>query len=324
MELLKANHKNILKAAELIKKGNLVAFPTETVYGLGADGLNPLAVAKIFEVKKRPAFNPLILHISNLKQLGIISESDNPDIKKLIDSFWPGPLTLVLPKKDVVPDIVTAGNETVAIRMPNHPTALELIDLVGNPIAAPSANIFGHLSPTSAEHVVNQLGNKVDLVLDGGTCMVGIESTIIAILENRAILLRPGGTATEEIEKIIGPLGKNINTFFASPISPGQLPYHYAPKIPIRFIDKRDKKNIDTSRAGLLLFTEKKVDYPFKIIRVLTHNSDLREAAANLFSCLHEMEATGIDEIYVESVPEVGLGIAIMDRLRKATNKYES
>lgn len=324
MELLKANYKNILKAAELIKGGNLVAFPTETVYGLGADGLNPLAAAKIFEAKRRPTFNPLILHISNLEQLEKISESDNPNIKKLIDKFWPGPLTLVLPKKDIVPDIVTAGNETVAIRMPNHPTALELIDLVGNPIAAPSANTFGRLSPTTAQHVVNQLGNKVDLILDGGTCTVGIESTIIAILENRAILLRPGGTAAEDIEIIIGPLDKDINTSSSQPISPGQLPYHYAPKIPIHFMSNMAKEKFDPGRKGLLLFTDKKVNYSFKIIRVLTHNSDLREAAANLFSYLHEMESTGIDEIYVERVPEVGLGIAIMDRLKKAANKYEN
>ena len=323
MELLEANHKNILKAAKFIKEGNLVAFPTETVYGLGADGLNPLAVAKIFEAKKRPAFNPLILHITNLKQFEMISGSGNPSIKKLIDNFWPGPLTLVLPKKDIVPDIVTAGNETVAIRMPDHPTALELIDMVGNPIAAPSANTFGHLSPTTAQHVVNQLGSKVDLVLDGGTCRVGIESTIIAILENRVILLRPGGTATEDIEKIIGPIEKDVIFSSNQPISPGQLPYHYAPKIPIRFMHKIDDENIDPGRAGLLLFTDRKVDYRFKITKVLTHNSDLREAAANLFSYLHEMESTGIDIIYVEPVREVGLGIAIMDRLRKATNKYE-
>ena len=323
MKLLNANHKNILFAAGLIKEGSLVAFPTETVYGLGADGLNPLAVAKIFEAKKRPSFNPLILHISNLKQLEMISESDNPNIKKLIDNFWPGPLTLVLPKKNIVPDIVTAGNETVAVRMPNHPTALELIDFVGNPIAAPSANTFGHLSPTTAQHVVNQLGNKVDLILDGGTCTVGIESTIIAVLEDRTILLRPGGTAIEEIEKIIGPIEKDVNFSSNQPISPGQLPYHYAPKIPIRFMNNLEKEKFEPSKTGLLLFTDKKVDYPFKIIKVLTHNSDLREAAANLFSYLHEMESTGIDIIFVETVPEVGLGIAIMDRLRKATNKYE-
>ena len=323
MKLLNANHKNILFAAGLIKEGSLVAFPTETVYGLGADGLNPLAVAKIFEAKKRPSFNPLILHISNLKQLEMISESDNSNIKKLIDNFWPGPLTLVLPKKNIVPDIVTAGNETVAVRMPNHPTALELIELVGNPIAAPSANTFGHLSPTTAQHVVSQLGNKVDLILDGGTCTVGIESTIIAVLEDRTILLRPGGTAIEEIEKIIGPIEKDVNFSSNQPISPGQLPYHYAPKIPIRFMNNLEKEKFEPSKTGLLLFTDKKVDYPFKIIKVLTHNSDLREAAANLFSYLHEMESTGIDIIFVEAVPEVGLGIAIMDRLRKATNKYE-
>ncbi|MFH1198204.1 MAG: L-threonylcarbamoyladenylate synthase, partial [bacterium] len=181
MKLLKATEENIAIAADVIKNGGLVAFPTETVYGLGADGLNPIAAAKIFEAKQRPSFNPLILHIALIDQLETISITDNPAIEKLIHKFWPGPLTLVLPKKEIVPDIITAGNSTVAVRMPDHPVALELIKKAGRPIAAPSANSFSQLSPTSAEHVLKQLNNKVDVILDGGNCAVGVESTILHI-----------------------------------------------------------------------------------------------------------------------------------------------
>ncbi len=170
MELLSPNKNDIKKAANIIKSGGLVAFPTETVYGLGADGLNPIAAAKIFEAKKRPSFNPLILHISKIEQLKEIGECKNPAIEKLVDKFFPGPLTLVIPKKEIVPDIITAGNETVAVRMPDHPVALELIESAGTPIAAPSANVFGQLSPTDAQHVINQLGDKIDAVIDGGKC----------------------------------------------------------------------------------------------------------------------------------------------------------
>ncbi|KAB2840815.1 MAG: threonylcarbamoyl-AMP synthase, partial [Melioribacteraceae bacterium] len=179
MKILEATEQNILNAANVLKSGGLTAFPTETVYGLGADGLNPIAVSKIFEAKNRPAFNPLILHIANYNQLEEICYLNNKKIELLITSFWPGPLTLVVPKKKIVPDIVTSGNETVAVRMPDHPVALSLISKAGRPIAAPSANRFGELSPTTAEHVAKQLGDNVDIILDGGPCRVGVESTIL-------------------------------------------------------------------------------------------------------------------------------------------------
>jgi len=191
--IIDSSKENIQKAADEIISGGIVAFPTETVYGLGADGLNPTAVAKIFEAKQRPSFNPLILHISSSDQLNDLVTIENDIVYKLINKFWPGPLTLVLTKKDIVPDIVTAGNPTVAVRMPNHPIAKALIDACGRPIAAPSANQFGFLSPTTAEHVEKQLGDKVKIILDGGKSNVGVESTIVEITKTEVFLLRHGG-----------------------------------------------------------------------------------------------------------------------------------
>jgi len=320
MNVKKANKEIISEAAEIIKKGGMVAFPTETVYGLGADGLNPIAVAKIFEAKKRPSFNPLILHIAVKSSLAKYSNIRNYKIDKLINKFWPGPLTIVLPKTNLVPDIVTAGNPTVAIRMPNHPVALQLIKECGKPIAAPSANKFGHLSPTEAIHVAKYLGNKVDLILDGGKCSVGIESTIIQFVDNEFYLLRPGGLSKEEIEKEIGPI-KVGNPNAVKPNSPGQLPFHYSPHTPISFINIEllDAKK----KIGGIFFKENKYSFPFTSVKILSVKGDLREAAAKLFSYLHEMENEELDLILVEAIEEKGLGRAIMDRLKKATNKFK-
>ncbi len=324
MKILPASSENIKKAAEFIKNGKLVAFPTETVYGLGADGLNPIAVSKIFEAKNRPTFNPLILHIADKSELEKLAETGNQLIYKLIDKFWPGPLTLVLPKKDVVPEIVTAGNPTVAVRMPDHPVALELIKLSGRPIAAPSANAFGELSPTTAQHVVKQLGEKVDIILDGGSCKVGVESTIIGFVNEEPVLLRPGGIPLEQIESVTGQLKKHYTeSEDSNPLSPGRLPFHYSPNIPIRFFDDKMETETRTKRVGALFFKEPGVKLNFAKILFLSKNGDTKEAAANLFSALHELETSGLDLIYVEPVPETGLGIAIMDRLKKAVKKYE-
>jgi len=321
VNIVEPTDKNLKLAANLIKKGELVAFPTETVYGLGADGLNPLAVAKIFETKERPSFNPLILHISGVNQIDLIANFENVKINNLIKKFWPGPLTIVVPKKETVPDIVTAGNETVAIRMPNHPVALRLIDLIGNPIAAPSANMFGRLSPTTAEHVYKQLGNKVKLILNGGKCRIGVESTILGVKEDKIFLLRPGGISKEEIESVIGKLD-NREEQLKSPDSPGQLPYHYAPRIPIKFLDRNSVNETEWKSAGVLLFKKSGLGKKFKVAKTLSPDGNLREAAANLFNCLHDLEKENINKIFVEPVPETGLGVAIMDRLKKAVNKY--
>ena len=320
MNIKKANKESISEAAEIIKQGGLVAFPTETVYGLGADGLNSIAVAKIFEVKKRPSFNPLILHISDKSSLEKYSKVRNDKVDQLINKFWPGPLTLVLPKTNLVPDIVTAGNLTVAIRIPNHPVALQLIKECGSPIAAPSANRFGHLSPTDSSHVAKYLGNKVDLILDGGKCSVGIESTIIEFVDDEFYLLRPGGLSKEEIEREIGSIKTGIPDA-AKPNSPGQLPSHYSPHTPISFLS--EKLFDPGKKIGGIFFRENKYSFPFRSVKILSETGDLREAAAKLFAYLHELENEELDLILVEPIEEKGLGRAIMDRLKKATNKFK-
>ncbi len=319
MNITKADNESIKQAAKIIKQGGLVAFPTETVYGLGADGLNSIAVAKIFEAKKRPAFNPLILHIADKSWLKKFSGIKNEKVDLLINKFWPGPLTLVLPKTEIVPDIVTSGNPTVAVRMPDHPVALQLIEASETPIAAPSANKFGHLSPTEASHVAKYLGDKVDMILDGGKCSVGVESTIIQLYENEIFLLRPGGLSKEEIEKEIGEIKIGVINQ-DRPNAPGQLPFHYSPQTPLKFFNKKflDEKK----KTGMLFFKENNIDFPFAETQILSPNGDLREAAANLFSMLHELEKENLDLILVEPIEEKGLGRAIMDRLKKATNKY--
>lgn len=320
MKLLEATNKNIDLAVNVLNSDGLVAFPTETVYGLGANGLCPIAVAKIFEAKKRPTFNPLILHVSSVEMLNEIAIIDNPKIEKLINNFWPGPLTLVLPKKSNVPDIVTAGLETVAVRMPNNKIALELIKKLNKPIAAPSANYFGRLSPTSAQHVSNQLGTSVDIILDGGECSVGVESTIVKILNDENLLLRPGGIPKEEIESIIGDL--KYSTEVETPNSPGQLKIHYAPEIPIYFYDENKIQNQSNKKLGGLFFQHPKLDKHFSSIKILSPKGNFREAASNLFSLLHQLENEKLDMIFVEKIDKQGLGIAIMDRLIKAVNKY--
>lgn len=318
MNLVKANRESILKAAAIIKAGGLVAFPTETVYGLGADALNPIAVAKIFEAKKRPNFNPLIIHIAKKEWLQSFTEFNDSRIEKLIEKFWPGPLTLVLPKKEIVPNIVTSGNPTVAIRMPNHEVALKLIEESDTPIAAPSANKFGHLSPTTAKHVHKYLGDKVDLILDGGKSSVGVESTILQFQDGNFFILRYGGITKEELEECVGVIkSKSVDK---NPVAPGQLPFHYSPNTPLYFYDEKYlKKN---KKIGVVYFQKRKTEFEFTVEKFLSLNGDLREAASNLFLFLHELEKENLDYILIEPVPEIGLGKAIMDRLRKATFKH--
>jgi L-threonylcarbamoyladenylate synthase len=316
---LTTDNQTIYRAAEIIKKGGIVAFPTETVYGLGADAFNPLAVARIFEVKRRPYFDPLIVHVAHPADVRKLVKEIPLKAKKLVERFWPGPLTVVLLKEEDIPDIVTAGLPTIAIRMPDHPMALSLIKESRCPIAAPSANPFGYLSPTTAEHVRDQLGDLVDLILDGGPCPVGVESTIVSFPEGKPRLLRPGGVSLEEIESLIGKVE-------ASPIeeekppAPGMLPRHYAPRTPIllewseRNLDFYKHKNI-----GLLAFQEIKNNLRFRSVEVLSKKGDLREAAANLFAAIRRLDAMNLDLILAEPIPETGLGRAIMDRLRRAS-----
>lgn len=319
MPIHAANSESISQAAKIIRRGGTVAFPTETVYGLGANGLDALAAAKIFEIKKRPFFDPLILHVANSNDLQEFCEV-HPQASVLIQSFWPGPLTVVLKRKATVPDIVCAGLETAAFRMPNHPVALELIQKSNCPIAAPSANLFNYLSPTTAGHVLKSLGDSIDFILDGGACERGIESTIIGWDEKNAVLLRPGAIALEDIESKIGPVQKQNNE--KSLLAPGQLPFHYSPRTPLHIwndhliLSPKVKKGFLSFKGDI-----PPTSFSFETIHVLSPRGNLYEAASNLFACLHRLDESDLDVIYAEPIPQTGLGIAIMDRLLKASRK---
>jgi L-threonylcarbamoyladenylate synthase len=305
---------SIQKAAQYIREGKVVAFPTETVYGLGANALNPFAVAKIFELKERPSFDPLIVHIAALNELDALIAEKDERIYSLVEKFWPGPLTLVLPKSRLVPDLVTSGMETVGIRMPAHPVALELIAEAQCPLAAPSANKFGRISPTTAAHVRKQLP-EVDFILDGGKTTVGIESTIIRLTDKGFQLLRSGVITQEEIAEVLpfddeGVLEKSL--------APGMLKSHYSPRKRMLVADEDLFGRIDLSNAGLISYSGKHESAFRKVIRVSERN-DLRDYAVNLFAAMHSLEDDPeIDLIVAEAVAETGIGKAIMDRLKKA------
>ncbi|GBR74545.1 threonylcarbamoyladenosine synthetase translation factor SUA5 [Candidatus Termititenax aidoneus] len=312
----------IKRAAEIIRNGGVVAFPTETVYGLGANALDAQAVAKIFELKERPSFDPLIVHLAAPAQIFdyIVNSQcmlplQQTYIQWLTEKFWPGPLTIVLPKNTRIPDIVTAGLPTVALRMPDNPVALELIRLSGCPLAAPSANKFGCLSPTTAEHVRKQLP-ELECVLDGGAARVGIESTVVSLQEDGFTILRQGAITRTDLEKILPVSGRAVSGL----PSPGLLKSHYSPAKPLYF---PGQKEVDKARAGLIsLRGENTAGY--KLTATLSPSGDLREAAANLFGALHKMEDAEIDCIVAEPVPETGIGLAIMDRLRKAAYRWKT
>lgn len=309
---------SIRMAAEIIRAGGLVAFPTETVYGLGADAFNPRAIARIFEVKNRPTFDPLIVHIADLAAPDRLVASVTPWARRLIEQFWPGPLTLVLPKRAEVPDLVTAGPPTVAVRMPAHPVAQALIREADVPIAAPSANPFGYVSPTTAEHVREALGDRIDLILDGGPCPLGIESTIVSMVGTWPELLRPGSVTLAEIREVIGPVVRPAAS--QTVVAPGQLPRHYATRTPVTILAAQGASPIihGHERAGLLAMSAPShVDESFCAIDVLSPSGDLREAARHLFAALRRLDALGLDRLYAEPCEERGLGIAIMDRLRR-------
>jgi L-threonylcarbamoyladenylate synthase len=304
-------------AAKIIREGGLVAFPTETVYGLGANALNPDAVARIFIEKERPSFDPLIVHINSTDYLPLLCKNPHDYLYKLAEAFWPGPLTMVVPKSKIVPDIVTSGLPTVAIRMPANAVALKLIESAGCPIAAPSANKFGRLSPTSAQHVKKQLPG-VDCILDGGKSTIGIESTVISVTSAGFDVLRYGSITRQQIELFLPYMPASAKQVIKQ-ASPGFMKSHYSPVKPLFFID--DKSIGDTSNAGIVSFAGNNIK-GFKAVEILSANADLKEAAINLFGALHRLEEAEIDFIVVEPVPEIGIGLAIMDRLRKAAYQY--
>lgn len=308
------------RAAAILRRGGLVAFPSETVYGLGADATNPTAAARIFEAKQRPHFDPLIVHLRDASWLERFVSAVNADAAKLAKSFWPGPLTLVLPKRSLIPDIVTAGLPTVAVRVPSHPVAHALIVAADRPIAAPSANRFGHISPTTAQAVREELGENVDLILDDGPTPHGLESTIVGFHGDQPGILRPGPITVEQVREI---LGRDVPLLHPSdtPTAPGQLPRHYAPGTPLRIVPTlRDLRPTCGVRVGLLAFRAPGPHTDFAAVEVLSDRGDLREAAANLFGAMRRLDAARLDWIVAETVPETGLGLAIMDRLRKAAS----
>jgi L-threonylcarbamoyladenylate synthase len=309
----------IKQAAQIIREGGLVAFPTETVYGLGANALNPYAVAKIFAEKERPTFDPLIVHIAHIRDLSKLVSTIDIRVYLLTERFWPGPLTLVLPKSDLVPDIVSSGLPTVAVRIPKHPIALALIQAAGCPIAAPSANKFGRISPTTAAHVRKQLPN-VTCVLDGGSTSIGIESTVITLNDDGFVILRQGFITQQDLETVL-PMSAQTIQKENELASPGLLKSHYSPEKPI-YILGNSSIEVDRSKAGLISFTGKDTD-GYKLVHYISETGDLKEAAVNLFNALHVLEdCPEIDCIVAEPVPQEGIGLAIMDRLTKAAYKY--
>lgn len=310
-----ANEHEIETAAEKIRQGELVAFPTETVYGLGANALDASAVAQIFELKGRPRFDPLIVHLAEAEQLETLVEYIPDAARKLIEEFWPGPLSVVLPKRSCVPGIVTAGLPDVAVRCPVHPIAHALIEKAGVPIAAPSANRFCAVSPTTAEHVAEQFGDRLSVILDGGRCEVGVESSVVSFEDDEAVLLRPGGVPPEEIRRVCGSLCIAVSNS-ERPSSPGQLARHYAPTTPLEVTDAPPRPG---QRVGLLAFGALASKSGFAAVEVLSEKECLREAAANLFAAMRRLDALNLDYIVARPVPESGLGHAIMDRLRRAS-----
>lgn len=317
----------IARAADILRAGGLVAFPTETVYGLGASAFDERAVARVFEVKARPRFDPLIVHLAETDWVWRVAAEFPYRARMLAERFWPGPLTLVLPKKPAVPDLVTAGLPTVAVRVPDHPVAQKLLRAADLPIAAPSANPFGRISPTTSEHVREQLGDAIDLILDGGPCRVGVESTVLQLTGDIPVLLRPGGTTLEDLEAMIGPVSVAASAEggfeHGAQASPGTLPQHYAPRTPLLLRPHEPAgagRPARGLRVGLLAFQGCAEPQEFARVEVLSPEGNLCEAAAKFFAALRRLDAAGLDLIVAELLPESGLGRALNDRLRRAAH----
>lgn len=314
--------KDIDVASAMLKEGKLVAIPTETVYGLAADYSNEQAVSRIFEVKNRPSFDPLIVHLGTEQSPSVICKEIPDSFYKLYEAFCPGPITFILQKKESVPSIVTAGHNSVGVRFPNHPLTQELLNSSGLMLAAPSANPFGYVSPTSAQHVNTQLGDNIDYILDGGPCMVGLESTIIDLSTKAIKILRLGGLELERIESVLGQSIARVKTSSSNPKAPGMLSSHYAPRKKLVFGDMEENYRIfKGSKLASITFRKKVSCIPEKNQWILSPNGDLREAAAALFKALREIDETDIEVILAERFPEEGLGRAINDRLLRAGSR---
>lgn len=298
-------------ASNYLKNGELVAIPTETVYGLAGNAFDTSAVVKIFEAKKRPSFDPLIVHIGNKSSLDTFCEPLQLLEAELIEKYWPGPMTLILNKKPNIPDLVTSGLKTVGVRMPNHQLTLELLRLLDFPLAAPSANPFGYISPTQAQHVQKQLGNEVKYILDGGRCEIGVESTILKVEDGIINVLRHGGITVDQLKS--DGFDVNVATHSSSrPQAPGMLTSHYSPRKQTSLLNANDEI---TEKISVLYFSKKSHRTED---RTLSEKGDLKEAASNLFGYLRELDEMSTSIILVEMAPDKGLGLAINDRLKRA------
>jgi len=317
--ILPAGKAAVAAAARSLSQGGLVAFPTETVYGLGADATNAAAIARLYQAKGRPAFNPLIAHVGDLAAARQIARFDAPALA-LAEAFWPGPLTLVLPKADgcAVADLATAGLDTVAIRIPAHPVARDILRRFGRPVVAPSANLSGHVSPTTAAHVDSDLSGRIDLIVDGGAVAVGVESTIVGCFD-QPMLLRPGGLPRTDIERVLGRLllqpHLDAESDNGQPLAPGMLASHYAPRARVRL--QADSIAPGEALLAFGLGAISGIDAASAVMN-LSARGDLTEAAANLFGHLRALDARGARTIAVMPIPDEGLGEAINDRLRRA------
>jgi L-threonylcarbamoyladenylate synthase len=323
-QVLEATPEALTHAAEVIRAGGLVAFPTETVYGLGADALSAAAVARIFEAKERPRGNPLIVHVADATALDEVAVRVTDRAREVVASFWPGPLTLVLDRAAAVPLITTGGLDTVAVRVPAHPVAQALIRAAGRPLAAPSANRSGRPSPTRAPHVLEDLGGRIELILDGGSTSVGLESTVLDMTTEPPTLLRPGGVTLEQLEAHLGRVRLATGDDEAAGRSPGLRFRHYAPRAKVVLIEAGAGEEAVASwldgGKSVALMAQRSVGLDRPGLRVRLMPVDLEAYARELFEALRDLDATGVDAIFVEGIAEVGLGRAIMDRLRRAAS----
>jgi len=314
--------KDVNEAVFLLRHGEVVALPTETVYGLAGNAMIPETVIKIFEIKQRPFFDPLIIHVPDKEALKKYTTEIPVRLQPLMHAFMPGPLTLLLPKSEKIPDIVTSGSPFVAVRIPSHPLMMELLHKLDFPLAAPSANPFGYISPTSAEHVDLQLGNKISYILDGGPCQIGVESTIAGMEGDDIVIYRKGGIPVEDIERIAGKvIAKSAST--SNPQAPGMMESHYAPRTPLSVIAAGDQITEHTNpvHVGVLCFQNYHAEFPTTNQRILSTSGNMGEAAKNLFAMMRELDALPLQHIYAELLPEYGLGRAINDRLRRASGQ---
>ena len=346
MEYLPDSPQSLALAAQTLLKGGLVAFPTETVYGLGADAFNPAALAKVFDVKGRPRFDPLIIHIGEMAalekiaDLSLLAAENREKLFLLAEKLWPGPISFILPKRDVIPGIATSGLSNMAVRFPDHSAAQAIISLSSGAVAAPSANPFGYLSPTRAAHVRDMLGEKIDIIIDGGPCRVGVESTVLDLCGETIRVLRPGGIPKETIEGLIGrvesgPLIAGENEIKNGLSSPGQLESHYSPRTPFSVHKKDEIIGLNAEKGSAFIFFDGlsrdtwlrvQVDcgsiHEQPEIRTLSETGSLLEAAASLFEVLHVLDSRKtISRIFAQLAPQTGLGAAINDRLRRAAHK---